>query len=166
MEAIRVKPYPVVGFATAAAAIAHARSHVELPRALTYAAELKDAVFVDAEWTLYEWILRFDRGMSLRVWVEDSKVDYALMASIDLPLRESYQRVGSPAVLLDWSGTVGVSEMDCSALVFKRLGARFKNLQIFDAGLLVYLHDHPILQLAPVKRLSDGRSIFYACDSK
>ena len=68
-------------------------------------------------------------------------------------------------MVFDLSGAVGLSKMDCSSLVSSRRGARFKDLFVADYGLLIYLHGHLILQLSPIERLSDGRSIMYACES-
>jgi hypothetical protein len=52
--------------------------------------------------------------------------------------------------------------MDCSSLVAKRRGARFKDLFINAHGLFVYLRGQMILQLGPVERVADGRGIIYA----
>ena len=163
MEPIRVKLFPIASFETPEGAIAHAESHSQLADARTDAAHLKDAVFVDACWNLFEWILRFDCETSLCVWVDKSKLCWQLKPSESVPIEDDYQRVGATPVVFDWSGAVGLSEMDCSSLVSRRRGARFKDLFVADYGLLIYLDGHLILQLSPIERLSDGRSIMYAC---
>jgi hypothetical protein len=162
VEPIRVRPYPLARtFDTIEAAVAHAMSHPRLPEARRDAARLKDSVFVDACWTLSEWVIRFDCDLSLCVWVEHADVRWALRPSSTVLVGEEFQRVGSAPVMLDWGGTGGLSEMDCSALVAKRRGARFKDLFFNEFGLFVYLRGHLILQLSPVERVADGRGILY-----
>ena len=166
MEPIRVKLYPIASFETPESAIAHAGSHPQLADAHMDAAHLKDAVFVDACWNLFEWIIRFDCGTSLCVWIDKSKICWRLKPSDSVSIGDDYQRVGAVPVVFDWSGAVGLSEMDCSSLVSRRRGARFKDLFVADYGLLIYLHGHLILHLSAVERLSDGRSIMYASESE
>jgi len=165
MEPIRVKPYPMAAFDTPEGVIAHAKSHPQLPDARLDATQLEGTVFVDACWTLFDWIIRFDCGKCLCVSIDTAKISWEIRRSETRSISEGYQNVGALPVLLDWSGSVGVSEMDCTSLVSKRRGARFKDLFIADYGLLIYLCGAPILQLSPIERLSDGRSILYACDS-
>ena len=162
MELIRVKPYPIARtFKTMEAAVAHAKAHPQQPEARRDAARLKDSVFVDACWTLFEWVIRFDCDLSLCVWIEHREARWSVRQSLDVSPGDEYQRVGSAPVTLDWGGTVGLSEMDCSTLIAKRRGARFKNLFVNDHGLYVYLYGHLILELFPVEQVSNGRSIFY-----
>ncbi|HEY4311557.1 MAG TPA: hypothetical protein VGN12_19075 [Pirellulales bacterium] len=55
--------------------------------------------------------------------------------------------------------------MDCSSLVAKRRGSRFKNLFVGDPELYIYLHGQStILELVPVERIADGRGILYASE--
>ena len=122
-----------------------AASHAQLADARTDAAHLKDAVLVDACWNLFEWILRFDCGTSLCVWIDRSKICWRLKPSESVSIGDDYQRVGAAPVVFDLSGAVGLSKMDCSSLVSSRRGARFKDLFVADYGLLIYLHGHLIL---------------------
>src|SRR5262249_8963112 len=115
-------------------------SHPRLPEARHDAARLKGAVFVDACWTLYEWVIRFNCEISLRVWIEPDEVRWSLNPSPAVLVGEEFQRVGSAPVFLNWASWIGLREMDCSSLVAKRRGARFKDLFFNDYGLFVYLH--------------------------
>ncbi len=166
MEPIRVRPYPLPwSFDTIEAAVAHALSHPRLSDARRDAAQLQGAVFVDACWTLFEWVLRFDCDLSLCVWSEPAEVRWALRPSSVVAIGEGFQRVGAAAVMLDWVGTtVGQWPMDCSSLVAKRRGAPFKDLFINECGLFVYLHGHQILQFGRAERVADGRTILYVCE--
>jgi hypothetical protein len=165
MQPIRVKPYPIRGFATPKQAIAHAKAHSEMSNARDGAARLEGSVFIDACWTLSDWILRFDCELSLCVSVEETEVCWRIEPSHLVPIGEDFSRVGAPPVVLDWSGTVGLREMDCSSLVAKRRGSRFKNLFVGDPELYIYLHGQStILELVPVERIADGRGILYASE--
>jgi hypothetical protein len=163
VEPIRVRPYPLArSFDTIEAAVAHAMSHPRLSEARRDAAQLKEAVFVDACWTLFEWVIRFDCDLGLCVWVEQAEVRWALRPAPAVVVGEGFQRVGAAPVILDWIGTVGLWEMDCSSLVAKRRGAQFKDLFVNEYGLFVYLHGHLILQFGRAERVVDGRTILYA----
>ena len=165
VEPIRVRPYPVArSFDSLQAAVAHARTHPRLPEAERNAAQLQGALFVDACWTLFEWIIRFDCDLSLRVSIEQAEVSWSLQPSQAVSTGEDFQRVGATPLMLDWAGTVGLSEMDCSALVARRRGARFKDLFVNEFGLFVYLYGHRILLLCPVQRVADGRGIISASE--
>lgn len=166
MEPIRVRSYPRKTFDSLKAAAAHARSHPRLPVARADAARLEGAVFVDACWTLSEWVIRFDCDLSLRVWVEQTQVCWSLTPSVAIRTGDEFQRVGAAPAILDWSGIVGLSMMDCSALVAKRRGASFANLLVYDEGLYIYLCGHLILMLCPVERLADGQGILYVCEDE
>jgi hypothetical protein len=144
------------------AAVAHALSHPRLPEARRDAARLKGSLFVDASWTLFEWVIRFDCDLSLRIWIEQAEVQWSLRPSPDVAAGEEFQRVGAAPVTLDWAGTVGLWEMDCSSVIAKRRGGRFKDLFVNEHGLFVYLYDHLILQLGRAERVADGRGIIYA----
>jgi hypothetical protein len=165
VEPIRVRSYPLVRtFGTMETAVAHAQSHSRLPDARRDAARLKGSLFVDACWTLAEWVIRFDCDLSLHAWVEAAEVQWSLRRSADVSSGEEFQRVGAAPVTLDWAGTVGLWAMDCSSLVAKRRGARFKDLFVTEHGLWVYLHGHLILQLGRAERVADGRGIIYALE--
>ena len=145
VEPIRVKSYPIARtFDSLESAVAHARTHPLLPEARRDAARLRGALFVDACWTLFEWIIRFDCDLSLRVSIEQAEVRWSLQPSQALSDGEEFQRVGVASTLLDWAGTISLREMDCAALVAKRRGARFKDLFVNEFGLFVYLHSHLI----------------------
>jgi hypothetical protein len=137
-------------------------SHPRLPEARRDAALLKGAIFVDACWTLFEWVIRFDCDLTLRVWIEQAEVRWALTPSPAVMVGERFQRVGAAAVKLDWIGTVGLWEMDCSSLVAKRRGAQFKDLFVNEYGLFLYLFGYQILQLGRAERVADGQPIVYA----
>jgi hypothetical protein len=163
MEAIRVRPYPPARtFDSMEAAVAHALSHPRLPEARRDAARLKNSLFIDAWWTLFEWMIRFDCELNLHVWIEESEVRWSLQPTREVSVGEEFQRVGTAPVTLDWVGTIGLWEMDGSALVAKRHGARFENLFVNEHGLFVYLHGHMSLQLGRAERVVDGRGIIYA----
>jgi len=163
VEPIRVKPYPLTRtFPSIEAAVAHALSHPRLPEARRDADRLKGSVFVDACWTICEWVIRFDCDLSLCIWIEQTEVQWSLRPAPDAAAGDRFHRVGAAPVTLDWSGTVGLREMDSSSLVAKRRGAQFKNLFVNEHGLFVYLDGHLILQLCPVERVADGRGIIYA----
>lgn len=165
MEPIQVRAYPVASsFPTMEKAIAHARSHPRLADARRDAERLAGSRFVDAAWTLSEWILRFDNDLSLRVWLERSEVRWTLAPSEEVPTGDGYQRVGAAPVVLDWGGTTGLRSMDASALVACRRGARFKTLFVNEMAFLVYFHEHLILWFGQVERLSDGQAIIYVCE--
>jgi hypothetical protein len=133
-----------------------------LPAARRDAARLKGAAFIDAAWTLDEWWLRFDCGLTLRAWAESAEVKWSLGPSVEVVAGDLVQRVGAATVTLDFGGEVGRWTMDPSALVARRRGARFQNLFVGEHGLFVYLQDHRILHLGRVERIADGRSILYA----
>jgi hypothetical protein len=137
-------------------------SHPRLPEARRDAAQLEGSLFVDACWTLFEWVIRFDCDLSLRIWIEQGKIQWALRPSPEAAPGDEFHRVGAAPVTLDWVGTVGLREMDSSALVAKRRGARFKDLFVSEHGLFVYLHGHLILHLCRLERVADGRGIIYA----
>jgi hypothetical protein len=162
MEPIRVKTYSVAWHRTLEDAVANAFSHPQLSDARADASKLKDAVLVDACWTLFKWILRFDNHSSLCVCVEDEKVTWAINLSTSLSHGGEFQRVGAATIVLDWFSTIGLQEMDCSSLVAKRRGSRFKDLFVSDFGLFVCMHGHSDLQLSAAERLADGRSILFA----
>lgn len=160
MEPIRVRPFPLAkAFDTFEKAIAHAFTHPRLPEAHRDAARLKGAVFLDAYWTLDEWVIRFDCDMSLCVRAELTEVRWSLRPSDDVTITEQFATVGSPPVWLDWGGWLGVREMDCSALVAKRRGSRFKDLFVSEYGLFVYLDGHLILQLLRAQCVETNRAI-------
>jgi hypothetical protein len=162
MKVIQVRPYSLARtFHSMEAAVAHALSHPRLPEARQDAARLSGSRFVDACWKLFEWVMRFDCGLSLLVWIESGEVRWSLRPSEELPDWEEFQRVGASPVTLDWSGT-RQWEMDCTSLVAKRRGARFKDLFVSEHGLFVYLRGHRILQLGRAERVADGRGIIYA----
>jgi hypothetical protein len=165
MEPLRIKPYPIRSFATPQQAIAHAKAHSEMSNARDGAARLNNSVFVDARWTLFDWIFQFDCELSLCVSFEKTKVCWRIEPSHLVPIGKEFSRVGAPPYVLDWSGTVGLEEMDCSSLVAKRRGSRFKNLFVGDPGLYIYLHGQStIMQLVTVERIADGRGILYAME--
>jgi hypothetical protein len=145
-------------------AVASALSDPRLPQARRDAARLEGATFVDACWTLFEWAIRFDNDLSLCVWAEHAEVYWAIERSAVFVIGKEFQHVGSPPLVLDWAGTVGRWEMDCSALVAKRRGARFKDLFVNECGLFIYLCDQLILQFGRAERLADGRTILYALE--
>lgn len=118
--------------------------------------------FVDACWNLCEWIIRFDCDLSLRVWVEYAEVRWVLRPTSEVVAGEPFERVGAAPVTLDWSGHIGLREMDCSSLVAKRRGAQFEKLFFNEHGLFVYLHGHLILHLHPMERVEDGLGMIYA----
>lgn len=146
------------------AAVRHAFSHPLLPAARRDAARLRDAVFVDAAWTLSEWWLRFDCGLTLRVWADPAAVHWSVGPSADESADGEHQRVGAEPVTLDFAGTVGLWTMDASALVAKRRGAVFRDLFVGEHGLFVYLRGHLTLTLGRVERVADGRSILYVLE--
>ena len=165
MEPIRVRPYPLARtFPSMEAAVAHAMSHPRLPEARRDADRLKGSVFVDARWTLFEWVIRFDRGLSLCIWIDQTDVQWSLRPSQEPAAGDEFHRVGAAPVTLEWSGTVGLSEMDSSSLVAKRRRAQFKDLFVNECGLFVYLYGHLVLQLCLVERVADGRGIIYASE--
>jgi hypothetical protein len=134
-------------------------SHPRLSEARRDAARLKGAVFVDACWTLFEWVIRFDCDLSLCVGIEQAEVRWALRPSPTVTVGEGFRRVGAAAVMLDLIGTIGLCEMNGSSLVAKRRGAPFKDLFVNEFGLFVYLHGRRILQFGCAERVADGRTI-------
>jgi hypothetical protein len=163
MEPVKVRACPPARtFSSITAAVAHAISHPRLSEAQSDAAQLHGALFVDACWTLYEWIIRFDYGLSLCVWVEGTEIRWALKpSSAVLTEGKTFERIGAAPLLLDWTTTLGLWKMDCSSLVAKRRGARFKDLFVSDHGLFLYLHECLILQFGRAERVADGQSIIY-----
>jgi hypothetical protein len=121
-------------------------------------------MFVDACWTLFEWVIRFDCDLSLCVWIEQTDVQWSVRPSPEPGAWDGFHRVGAAPVTLDWLGWIGLREMDSSSLVAKRRGAQFKDLFVNEHGLFVYLHGHLILQLSTAERVADGRGIIYACE--
>jgi hypothetical protein len=163
VELIQVKPYPLArSFPSMEAAVAHAFSHPRLLEARRDATRLMDSIFVDACWTWFEWVIRFDCELTLRFWIEPDEVRWSLLPSSEVTVGEEFRRVGSAPVTLDWAGTVGLWEMDCSKLVARRRGAKFKDLFVSEHGLFVYLHGHLILHLGRAERVADGRGIMCA----
>jgi len=164
-QPIRVKPYPIArSFDSIEAAVNHAFSHARLPEARRDAVRLKNSVFVDACWTLFEWVIRFDCDLSLCMWIEPTEVRWTLRPSSDLPFGDEFQRVGAAPLTLDWEGTIGLRKMDCSSFVAKRRGAQFKDLFVSEYGLFVYLVNHLILHIGRVERVSDGKGILYVME--
>ena len=167
MEPVRVKSFPLARtFDSFDAGVSYARAHPQQPQAGRDAARLKDATFVDAYWTMYDWVLCFDSDLSLRIWIDQAEVKWALKPSQSMLVGEEYYRVGASAFPLIWETTGQSSEMDCSALVAKRRGARFKNLFVNENGLYVYLHGHLILEFFCIERLADGRAIIYVFEDE
>ncbi len=165
MEVIKVRTYlPPANFKSIEAAVAHAMSHPKLPLARSDAARLKGSVFTDACWTLSEWIIRFDCDLSLRIWIEHTEVCWLVQPSHDVLASDEFRRVGSPPITLKWANWLGLREMDCSSLVAKRRGARFKDLFVNHYGIFLYLYDHLIFQLSPIECVSDQQSIFYVLE--
>jgi hypothetical protein len=165
VETIRVRPYPLArSFDSIESAVAHAMSHPRLPEARKDAARLTGSFFVDAGWTLHEWVVRFDSDLSLHVWIEQAEIQWSVKPTPSVPAGEEFQRVGAAPVMLDWEGWMGLRRMDCSSLVAKRRGALFKDLFFNEHGLFVYLHAHLILQFGRAERIADGRGIIYVVE--
>jgi hypothetical protein len=165
MQPIQVRPYPLArAFDSIEAAVRHALSHPRLPDARRDAARLQGAVFVDACWTLFEWVVRFDRGLSLRLWSDPAEVRWCLTESSAVEVAGEFQRVGAAPVTLDFSDTVRLWTMDGSTLVAKRRGALFRGLFFNEFGLFLYLHGHLILHFGRAERIEDGRSILTVCE--
>jgi hypothetical protein len=165
MEPMRVTPYPLRRtFDSFEAAVAYSLSHPRLPEARRDAARLQDSSFVDACWTLLEWRIQFDCDLSLFVWLDNNEIQWSLQPSPAEIAPDEFQRVGCAPIALDWAGTVGLWEMDCSSLVSKRRGAKFENLFFNDHGLFIYLQGHLILHLGRAKREADGCGIIYATE--
>src|SRR5262249_25433090 len=93
VETIQVRPYPLArSFDTMEDAVAHALSHPRLSEARRDAARLRGSAFVDACWTLFEWVIRFDSDLSLCVWIDQSEVCWELRPSAAVKIGERYQR--------------------------------------------------------------------------
>jgi hypothetical protein len=93
-----------------------------------------------------EWVIRFDRDLSLHISIEEREVCWSLKPSSEVLTDGGFERVGAPAVVLNWINTIGLREMDRSSLVAKRRGARFKDPFVGDHGFCLYLHDRLILK--------------------
>ena len=148
-------------FPSFTAAIRHAMSHPRLQEARRDAARLADADFVDACWTWFEWVVRFDCDISLHVWIQEREVRWTLKPSSEVSTDGGFERVGSPPVMLNWVNTIGLREMDRSSFVARRRGARFKDLFVGDHGLHLYLHDHLVLNFGIAQRVDNGINVIY-----
>jgi hypothetical protein len=165
MEPIQVRPYPITkSFKSMEAAVASAKSHPRQPDARRDSQRLAGATFIDACWSPYGCIMRFDCQLNLGVRIEETEICWSVLESTDTQASGEFERVGAPPVMLDWGGAIGLSEMDCSSMIAKRRGAQFKMLFVGDVGLWVYLHSHLILRFAAVERVSDRRSILFVCE--
>ena len=116
--------------------MAHAMSHTLLPEARRDAARLKGTLFIDACWTPYEWIIRFDCDLSLHVWIEPFEVRWSVRPTEGITGAE-FQGVDAEPVTLDWGGTIGPQATDCSTLVAKRRGVRSKDLFVSEHGQFI-----------------------------
>jgi hypothetical protein len=160
MEPIRVVAYPGGRkFPSFTTAIKHAISDARLPAIRDDAARLQGSAFDDALWTMSEWRIQFDCAQNLRIWVDGMKIRWRIYPATVESAGETFSRVGAPAVMFNWVKTIGLREMDCSSLVAKRRGARFKDIFINDSGLFVYLDGCPILEFGLAQVIDDGRAI-------
>jgi hypothetical protein len=147
-------------------AVSHAFSHPLLPAAKRDAERLAGARLTDAFWTLREWALLFDNDVELRIWPEEPEVRWILAPRGERPLSGDVSRVGAPPVLLHWLNWNEVQEMNCSGLVAKLLGGRFRDLFVNDGGLFVYFRDHLVMCFHAVRREADGRSMLYVYEDQ
>lgn len=167
MPPISARFYPLgQTFDTMQAAVQHSLGHPLQAAARRDAARLRDAVFIDACWSPSVWWLRFDSGLTLRVWADPAAVHWSLGPSpgpADAD-EDAVERVGAAPVTFQFEGLAEPWPMDPSALVAKRRGARLTNLFVNDFGLWVYLRGHLILQFGCAERTADGRSILYVLE--
>jgi hypothetical protein len=164
-EPIHVRPYPMMRtFRSLEAALGDAKSHARLPKANQDTGALAGSLLVDGFWGLYEWVLRFDTGLHVRIWPDGAEVNWQLLSVVHESTADHARRVGSLPIRLQWPNQLGIHEMDGSALIAKRRGARFYQLFVNEMGLFVYFRGHLILIFQSVAVEADGTSVLYASE--
>jgi hypothetical protein len=167
MDSIPIKSYPLErSYSTWGKAIQGAINHPLQAQAQTDGQSLSGTYLIDGYWTPSEFVLRFSNEINLHTFVENGLVRWTLSSSPPNLNGIEVERVGAPAIILDWGGVVGESEMDRSALLVKRRGAEFSRLWINEGGLLVYLRRHPILWFQAIYRTDTREDMLFVTEEE
>ena len=142
------------GYDTPEAAIAAAKADPLQPKAQRDATAFAGRTFAGAWRDDGQWVLEFSGGLWLRVFVQGTRVAWAV---------EHVRPQGVPvagAVVLEWpSGNT--SQVDPALLAADRRGAEFWQFWVNDMGFHVYLRGKLILCFSPARRRDTGEVILF-----
>jgi hypothetical protein len=161
---VKVHPFPQF-FDSIEEAVKHSMSHPKRFEARRDARRLADTRLADGHWSLSEWRLGFSNGLCLLVFVSNAAVDWKLIEDVEALTQADLQLARSAPVRLRWPEPLGVSELDCSAMINKRREALFQNLHVNDTGIYVYFAKHLVLEFHAVYRPDTGEDMLYVCES-
>jgi len=153
MQVIPVRPYPIKGHPTAAAAIAATQRHPLQARARADPERLGGSDIIDATWTDEEFVIRFAHGLYLRIFVDGESVDWRLEQATRPWYEGVAERVGAVPVICRWQPDFVDVVMDRSAMVAMRRGITFEKLFVNELGLLVYCKGQRIWWFQSVHRI-------------
>jgi hypothetical protein len=167
MNSIPVKPYPLErSYATWDKAIQDAIDHPLQAQAQADGQSLSSTYLIDGYWTSCDFVLRFSNEIHLHTFVQNGLVRWMLSLSPPNLNGIEVERVGAPAIVLDWGGAVGESPMDRSAMLVKRRGAEFSRLWVNEGGLLVYLRRQPILWFHAIYRTDTREDMLFVTEEE
>jgi len=142
------------GYDTAEAAIAAAKRNPSQPKARQDAAAFSGRTFVDAWGDAGQWVLEFSGGLWLRVFVDGTRVAWAV-ERVEL----EKTTVAGP-IVLEWpSGNTSCA--DPAVLAADRRGAEFWQFWVNDMGFHVCLRRKLILCFSPARRRDTGQIILW-----
>ena len=141
------------GYDSFEAAVAAAKNDPLQPKARRDAAAFSGRIFVDAWGDAHQWVLEFSGGLWLRVYIEGTRVAWAVEHARP-------QGAAAAPVVLEWpSGHT--SRADPASLAVDRRGAAFWQFWVNDMGFHVYLRQRLILCFSPARRRDTGEMILH-----
>jgi hypothetical protein len=143
---------PIIGYSSAAGAIAAAKGHPRQSKARADGTLLEGQTFVGGRASYARWCLEFSGPWYVDIACGNDRVEWRVTQE-----RSSFDSL-SEAYALRWPSGIE-STIDPLALFASRAGADFWQLWVNEVGLYVYLHRKLILCFHAVRSVEDRSCI-------